>query len=306
MADTLVDAESYVAEFKGSGLLFEQALAQADMAVCITDPRLPDNPIVFANEAFLRLTGYRLKEVLGRNCRFLQGEGTNLDHIQRLRDAIRTGTSILVELRNYRKDGSAFWNALHVGPIHDEAGDVIYFFGSQMDVTDVHDARETETGKSGVSSRVLSFLNNLGSVFSPKPSVTGEHTNLSEVVEHILQAYHRGQPGRYSVGGPHIQLAEDNIGTVGLCLHELASHAVKNGVWTEDTGHVAIRWEVPRDDCLTVRWIEDWGRDVDAGVQVSAVLSTIADSLQGTVEIEPRAMGRDVVLTLPLRDGVNC
>ena len=307
MADTLVNAEDYVAEFKGSGLLFEQALAQADMAVCITDPRLPDNPIVFVNEAFLQLTGYRLKEVLGRNCRFLQGEGTNLEHIQRLRKAIREGSSILVELRNYRKDGTAFWNALHVGPIFDEAGELIYYFGSQMDVTDVHDAREATPDTSLVSGRILSFLNNLSSVFAPKSAKRdAEHANLSEVVEHILQSYQRGKSGGYSVAGPHMALAEENIGAVGLCLHELASRAAKDGVWAEETGNVAIRWDTPENDCLTVRWIEDWGRDADLGSRISAVLSTIVDSLNGSFDLDVGASRREVVLRIPLKDGASC
>ena len=309
MADTLLDAESYVAEFKGSGLLFEQALAQADMAVCITDPRLPDNPIVFANEAFLDITGYRLTEVLGRNCRFLQGAGTNQEHIQRLRDALKNETSILVELQNYRKDGTPFWNALHVGPIFNEAGELIYFFGSQMDVSEVHDAREkSERRGTALSGRVKSFLSSFAKVFTPETQVSEEthHVGMTEVVEHILSAYHDGQPGRYSMGGPHVAVAEEDVGAIGLCLHELASRAVRAGVWKPETGHVAIRWKAPVEDCLEVEWIEDRGPDTDVPTDEMPVLGTIVDSLGGSYDRSVTGSGQQVTLNLPLGTRTRC
>ena len=309
MADTLLDAESYVAEFKGSGLLFEQALAQADMAVCITDPRLPDNPIVFANEAFLNITGYRLTEVLGRNCRFLQGAGTNQEHIQRLRDALKNETSILVELQNYRKDGTPFWNALHVGPIFNEAGELIYFFGSQMDVSEVHDAREQpERRGTALSGRVKSFLSSFAKVFTPETqkAASAHHVAMNKVVDHILSAYHEGRPGSYSTGGPHVSVAEEDVGAIGLCLHELASRAVRAGVWQPEAGNVAIRWSEPVDDCLRVEWIEDRGPDATSPVEVTPVLETIVDSLGGSYERSEHPSGQTVVLNLPLGTKARC
>ncbi|MFN3806928.1 histidine kinase famiy protein [Asticcacaulis sp.] len=115
--------------------LFFAAIEMTRMPMIVTDPNRPDNPIVFANQAFLNTTGYQMEEVLGRNCRFLQGEGTDPQMIANLSRAIRDRTDIAVEIQNFRKDGTAFWNALFVSPIFDRDGKLLYFFGSQLDVT---------------------------------------------------------------------------------------------------------------------------------------------------------------------------
>ncbi|GAA4001367.1 hybrid sensor histidine kinase/response regulator [Sphingomonas humi] len=101
----------------------------------LTDPRQPDNPIVFANKAFLDLTGYEEKEVLGRNCRFLQGPRTDQEQVRELREAITSGNAISIEILNYKRNGTPFWNAVFIGPVHDTAGNLLYFFASQLDVT---------------------------------------------------------------------------------------------------------------------------------------------------------------------------
>jgi PAS domain S-box-containing protein len=104
------------------------------MPMLITDPRQADNPIVFVNDAFARLTGYSREETLGRNCRFLQGLGTNRDDVDRLRDAINRRVGIEIDLLNYRKDGSTFWNRLLVSPVFNE-GELSFYFASQFDIT---------------------------------------------------------------------------------------------------------------------------------------------------------------------------
>jgi PAS domain S-box-containing protein len=104
------------------------------IATVITDPRLPDNPIVEANPAFTDLTGYARDEILGRNCRFLAGADTEPEARERLRDAVRASRPALVEITNYRKDGDAFRNAVMIAPLFGEDGKVLLFLGSQMDV----------------------------------------------------------------------------------------------------------------------------------------------------------------------------
>ena len=132
-------------EFVGaSGVLFEQAMAQTRMAICLSDPHAHDMPIVFANRAFRELTGYSQDEVLGRNCRFLQGPDTDPREVAKIRTALENEDVTVVELLNYRKNGETFWNALHIGPIYNQAGELIYFFGSQWDVSDVRAARAEE------------------------------------------------------------------------------------------------------------------------------------------------------------------
>jgi PAS domain S-box-containing protein len=97
---------------------------------------------VFANQAFLDLTGYRATEVIGRNCRFLQGPETDRETIGRLRSAVAERRVVSAEILNYRKDGSAFWNALFISPLVDRSGRLRYFFSSQLDVSRWHNAEE--------------------------------------------------------------------------------------------------------------------------------------------------------------------
>ncbi len=115
-------------------LLFTAA-EKTRMPQIITDPNLPDNPIVFANRAFQNLCGYDAAELIGRNCRFLQGPGTDPADIAKVRDAIAARRDVVVEILNYYRDGTPFRNELYVSPVFDPEGRLRYFFASQLDVT---------------------------------------------------------------------------------------------------------------------------------------------------------------------------
>ena len=121
---------------QGQGDPFAAAVRATRMAMIITDPRQADNPIVFANAAFYQLTGFDRGEVLGRNCRFLQGPGTDPNSIQAIRHAIRSRTDIAIDILNYHKDGEPFWNGLFISPVTNAAGELQFYFASQLDVTD--------------------------------------------------------------------------------------------------------------------------------------------------------------------------
>jgi PAS domain S-box-containing protein len=107
------------------------------MPMLITDPHRDDNPIIFSNKAFSELTGYAPDELVGRNCRLLQGPETSGESVAKLRDAVQGEYDVSVDILNYRKDGSAFWNALFVSPVRSAGGEVMYFFASQLDFTDI-------------------------------------------------------------------------------------------------------------------------------------------------------------------------
>ncbi|TNC09081.1 PAS domain S-box protein [Methylobacterium terricola] len=116
-------------------LLFTAA-EKTRMPQIITDPNLPDNPIVFANRAFQNLCGYDAAELIGRNCRFLQGPGTDPADVAKVRDAIAARRDVVVEILNYHRDGTPFRNELYVSPVFDpDGGQLRYFFASQLDVT---------------------------------------------------------------------------------------------------------------------------------------------------------------------------
>ncbi|WP_131115885.1 PAS domain-containing protein [Lichenihabitans psoromatis] len=125
----------------GQGDPFAAAMRATRMPMVISDPRQADNPIVFANEAFQALTGYDRHEIVGRNCRFLQGRDTDPQSVAELRAAIDAGRNHQVDLLNYRKDGSTFWNALYLSPVRGVDGDIQFFFASQLDVTERVDAQ---------------------------------------------------------------------------------------------------------------------------------------------------------------------
>ena len=114
---------------------FVAAVHATRMPMIITNPRLPDNPVVFANDAFCRLSGYPRGEIVGRNCRFLQGEDTNQVARQAIHDAVTQRQPIEIDIRNYRKNGETFWNRLLLAPVFDVDQQLVYFFASQVDVT---------------------------------------------------------------------------------------------------------------------------------------------------------------------------
>ncbi len=116
--------------------LLERAVTESTNSIVITDPNQPDDPIVYVNPAFERTTGYASEEVLGRNCRFLQGEDRDQPALGELRAAIHEGRHCTAVLRNYRKDGTMFWNELSIYPVRDEEGRLSNFVGVQNDVTD--------------------------------------------------------------------------------------------------------------------------------------------------------------------------
>lgn len=122
--------------------IFFAAVKTTRMPMVVTDPNQPDNPIIFSNTAFARMTGYAMDEIVGRNCRFLQGPETSRDSIAQVREAIERREEVAIELLNYRKNGSTFWNALFVSPVFDDAGNLRYFFGSQLDISRRKEAEE--------------------------------------------------------------------------------------------------------------------------------------------------------------------
>lgn len=113
-----------------------RAVAGAGQSITVADCLAPGMPLIYANAAFLDLTGYSADEVLGHNCRFLQGPDTDLIQVAEVRTAIEQGRELRTVLRNYRRDGSAFWNELHLSAVRDDAGRLTHFIGYQLDVSE--------------------------------------------------------------------------------------------------------------------------------------------------------------------------
>jgi diguanylate cyclase (GGDEF)-like protein/PAS domain S-box-containing protein len=118
------------------------AISQLGQGMVLADARLPGMPITFANSAFLELTGYEIDEVLGRNCRFLQGPDTDRHVVQQISKALNDQEDVSVELLNYRKDGTWFWNRLFISPVFSQDGQLTHFVGLQTDITELR--KQTE------------------------------------------------------------------------------------------------------------------------------------------------------------------
>jgi len=118
-------------------ILKEKVLREISQGVIITDA---NRLIISANQAFLAITGYREEEILGRNCKFLQGPQTDAGTVEKIRAALNNGVEFYGEIQNYRKDGTLFWNQLSISPMRGEQGEVTHFIGVQSDITDRVDA----------------------------------------------------------------------------------------------------------------------------------------------------------------------
>jgi PAS domain S-box-containing protein len=127
--------ELQFADLAQRNAVLASTVASVTSGVVICDATRHDQPIVFANAAFTRITGYTAAEAMGRNCRFLQGRDTDRETVERMRRAIAVGRATTVTLRNYRKDGRTFWNEVNISPLHDESGRLIHFVGILQDAT---------------------------------------------------------------------------------------------------------------------------------------------------------------------------
>ena len=115
--------------------LKDRALSAAAEGITISDARIPANPLIYANSGFERLTGYSVESIIGKNCRFLQGPGTDPAAAEEIRRALREQRECVVEILNYRKDGTPFWNRLSITPVRDANHTVTHYIGVQTDIT---------------------------------------------------------------------------------------------------------------------------------------------------------------------------
>lgn len=126
----------------GALWLYKRALAATSCGIVISDACQPNNPIIYCNPAFEKITGYSQEEAIGHNCRFLQGPDTDPKVIEKIRQSIREGQECQVVLKNYRKDGTPFWNELTISPVRDASGCLTHFIGVQTDITQRKQAEE--------------------------------------------------------------------------------------------------------------------------------------------------------------------
>jgi len=186
------DAESHTAiAGPDHHRMLERAMAATDVAVVITDPLQDDNPLVWCNPAFGRLTGYQRVDAVGRNCRFLQGANTDRAAVDRVRAAVALPEPVTEVLLNYRKDGSAFWNQVTISPVADE-GRVVNFVGVQIDVTErmlVQHERQAALAAAEEARNGLWLLTEASSWMTESLDVVSAATRLADLAVPALSDY---------------------------------------------------------------------------------------------------------------------
>lgn len=258
-----------------------------------SDVSAKGEPIVFANEAFEKLTGYTQDEILGRNCNFLQGEGTSAETVEAIREAISSGREGYFEILNYKKDGTPFWNGLHIGPASAADSGQTLFFGSQRDVSSEVALRQIETARMeelrhrmgnlmtvvGVIVRNsneghdvramqdilqgrIAALGAATELIYPKidasagfssQSLAPKSVGVETIIRTIIEPL--GCEDRFELAGTATALPEKEATNVSLAIHELSTNAAKHGALVQDGGTVSINWKVEGGRIL-IDWVE--------------------------------------------------
>ena len=313
-----------------------QAVKHVRIPLCISDPNLHDNPIVFANSAFLSLTGYDEDEITGKNCRSLQGRDTAKESVDEVRFAIESQTVETVEILNYRKDGTSFLNALQIGPILDDDGKLVFYFGSQLDVTAKRDA-ENQARKLA-DDELVHRLRNIVNVMSVVIKMTAreerdasklgaivaerlralsdahfqtinrpddQHLSMGELAESILSAYSLKGPDQFNLSGPELTLPKRLVSCIALGLHELATNAVKHGALGAEAGKFYLDWlvqTVGEERRLLINWRETGGPKVVKSERRSGskIVNDLIAVVGGTMDFSWKEAGLVVTVDFPL------
>ena len=306
------------------------AVERTRMPMVVSDPTLPDAPIVLANEAFLKLTGYGADEVIGRNCRFLQGRDTDPVDVQKIRDGLANHDDhVAVELLNYRKDGSTFWNQLNISPVHDERGRVIYYFASQKDVTARRRAEALETSERlllrEVDHRAMNALALVQSIvrLSRADSIEDFSALVLGRVDALARAHRllaasgwKGEDlgrlvreetpatlaARVAAAGPSLTVPAGIVQPLMLILHEMMANAVRHGALSVADGTLRIGWRTDGDD-LMLDWTETGGpappTPIRTGFGLTIVEGIAERQLNGRTTLDWPATGLHARLTIP-------
>jgi PAS domain S-box-containing protein len=306
------------------------AVERTRMPMVVTDPRQPDNPIVLANQAFLELCGYEAAEVLGRNCRFLHGPLTDTDAVAELRAAIAEQREHEVELLNYRRDGTLFWNQLHLSPIHDLDGSLIYFFGSQKDVTERRRAEALKAAEhrllKEVDHRAMNALALVQGIVrlsradtvsryaaviqSRVQAIAQAHSLLSRngwteipLAEVLRGAVERHGSERVAFEGPEVAVAPAQVQPLFLMLHELIDNAKIHGALAAPSGTISIVWDHEIEaGKATLNWRERGsGRQERGppGFGTRMINATLKQQLGGSVRRSWLQDGLELEMTFP-------
>ena len=338
-------AEADVEGFKQKLGPFVVAAETTRMPMVFTDAKASGMPIIFANQAFLDLTGYDGHEVLGQNFDFLMEHGTDPEAAAEIRTAFGGARGLETQFCCRRKDDSTFWATIFINPVQDEDGDVVQHFASFVDVTRHkeeedrlrflldelnHRTQNTLTTVLAIAQQTLrrttdeevldlfeSRILALAKVQGLLGGVSWERVSLRDVLGQVLQPFGLDdlRVACFSIRGAEVRLQPKTALTLAMVFHELATNAVKHGALSgESPGNISIDWQTeltPDGDRLRLRWQESGGPTLSPptykGFGSRLIEQGLAKDLGGEVRLEyaPAGVVCQVAMPLPRERAVS-
>ena len=330
-------AEAEVEGFRKDLGPFVVAAETTRMAMVFADAKEPDNPIIFANDAFLMLTGYDRAEVLGQSFNFLMAHGADTEALARIEAEFKGTSGNGSEIRYRRKDGSEFWAGLFISPVRDESGDVVQYFASFVDLTKHKDEQaQSKMLLDELNHRVKNTLSTVQSIVwqalrtASDPKVIRESiesrlfalsrshdlltrenwqsAGLLDVINDALEPFvvAHGRARRIVVTGENIRFPPKAALALGIGINELATNAVKYGAFSNEAGSILIDSTIeatPEETRILLRWQEKDGPPVTPparkGFGSRVLEGGLAHELQGTVHLDYRSEGMVCTIDIP-------
>lgn len=336
-------AEGDVDAFRQEGGPFVVAAEDTRMPMVFSDAKGPGNPIIFANESFLALTGYERDEVLGHSFNFLMAQGTDPKALALVEAAFDASDDHSSEVRYRRKDGSEFWAALFISPVRDESGDVVQHFASFIDLTR-HKEEQAQSRMliDELNHRVKNTLSTVQSIVSQALRHASDPEEIRESIESRLFALSRshdlltrenwesaglrdivnaamepfgvanGRSERFNVTGEDVRFPPKAALALGIAFHELATNAAKYGAFSGETGCVRIAWTIepsPEGSRLILTWREENGPHVTPpsrkGFGSRVIERGLALELGGATQLDYQPDGVVCTIDIPAPPGAG-
>jgi PAS domain S-box-containing protein len=336
-------AEAEVESFRKERGPFVVAADTTRMAMVFTDAQQPDNPIIFANDAFLSLTGYDRKEVLGQSFNFLMARGADPKALAIVESAFAGSTDASSEISYRRKDGSVFCAAIFLNPVRDKSGSIVEHFASFVDITKQKEEHaHSATMIDELNHRVKNTLSTVQSIVWQALRKNAVPEAVRESIESRLFALSRShdlltrenwegaglrdlvnealapfgvanrRAERIVITGDNVRLSPKATLALGIALHELATNAVKYGAFSNDAGSILIEWMIePKTEGnrLNLHWQEKDGPPVAPptrkGFGSRVIERGLPHELEGTVNLDYRVDGVNCTINIPVPEGVG-
>ncbi len=330
-------AEAEVEDFQDDLGPFVVAAETTRMAMVFADACEKDNPIIFANDSFLELTGYAREEVLGQSFNFFMAHIDDEAALALIREAFEGLSEIDCEIHYRRKDGSKFWATLFVNPVKDDDGDIIQYFASFVDLTAYKDEQaQSRMLINELNHRVKNTLATVQSIVSQAARGNTDSQAMRKAVETRLFALSRShdllsrekwhsaglvdvihdalapfgaadeRARRVEINGESIRFAPKAALALGIAFNELATNATKYGAFSSDAGTIRIAWTVEPSSTgrrLLLVWTEKGGPAVATplrkGFGSQVIERGLAHELDGTVQLDYRPEGVVCTMNIP-------